>query len=208
MDWKIKYRPTTLGDVAIPDGYRKLFDGFLNGNYTPNLLLVGPPGKGKTTIAKILSNKIGDIFVNGSEYSCYENMSKLLASCTSYPLDGNRRIVVIDEAEKISPKAFDYLRGAMERYSVINTFIFTVNDKSKMDKAILSRLKEINFNFDLNDHPEVIEKLRERIYRILEIEGIVLDEKVKFNVDFIIKNQRIDYRGLMGELQAMCFDIN
>ena len=114
MDWKIKYRPTTLDDVAIPNGYRRLFDGFLNGNYTPNLLLLGPPGKGKTTIAKILANKIGDIFVNGSEYSCYENMSTLLASCTSYPLEGNRRIVVIDEAEKISPKAFDYLREPLK----------------------------------------------------------------------------------------------
>ena len=67
--WVEKYRPKTIDDCILPQGIKKTFQDFLIAGEIPNMLLSGPPGIGKTTVAKALCNQLGaDYYViNGSD---------------------------------------------------------------------------------------------------------------------------------------------
>ena len=67
--WCEKYRPKTIEDCILPEQTKKSFQDFLNSGELPNLLLCGPAGVGKTTVAKALCNELGvDCYViNGSD---------------------------------------------------------------------------------------------------------------------------------------------
>ena len=57
--WVEKYRPKTIDDCILPDGIKNTFKEFVNDGEIPNLLLAGPPGIGKTTVAKALCEQLG-----------------------------------------------------------------------------------------------------------------------------------------------------
>ena len=67
--WVEKYRPKTIEDCILPEQTKKTFLDFLDKGEVPNLLLAGPAGCGKTTVAKALCNQLGvDVYViNGSD---------------------------------------------------------------------------------------------------------------------------------------------
>lgn len=207
MDWKIKYRPESLDDVALPNNLRRKFTAFLNGTYVNNMLFYGPPGKGKTTVARILAKNRELMFLSASEYSGKDDVLPLLEGCTALTLFSNKRLVVIDEAEMLTPKALNTFRGAIEKLSTNNDFIFISNNIKKLDKAIQSRLDLVDFSFDYRIYPELEIQLMNRLNQILEIEGIRRDEKMEFDLKILIHNYHNDYRILIGKLQSLCFEL-
>ncbi|MEC9064750.1 MAG: AAA family ATPase, partial [Pseudomonadota bacterium] len=103
--WVEKYRPQTIDECILPENIKKTFSDFLNKGEIPNMLLSGPPGVGKTTVAKALCNQLGvDYYViNGSDEGRFldtvRNNAKNFASTVSLSSEAGHKVIIIDEAD-------------------------------------------------------------------------------------------------------------
>ena len=102
--WVEKYRPKTIEECILPEQTKKTFLEFLNKGEIPNMLLAGPAGCGKTTVAKALCNQLGvDVYViNGSDEGRFldtvRNNAKNFASTVSFSSESEHKVIIIDEA--------------------------------------------------------------------------------------------------------------
>ena len=100
--WVEKYRPKTIEDCILPESIKKTFLDFLDKGEVPNLLLAGPAGCGKTTVAKALCNQLGvDVYViNGSDEGRFldtvRNNAKNFASTGSFSSESKHKVIIID----------------------------------------------------------------------------------------------------------------
>ena len=103
--WVERYRPKLIDECILPDGIKKTFQDFLNAGEIPNMLLSGPPGIGKTTVAKALCEQLGADFyvINGSDEGRFldtvRNNAKNFASTVSLTSDSKHKVIIIDEAD-------------------------------------------------------------------------------------------------------------
>ena len=100
--WVEKYRPKTIDECILPDGIKKTFQDFLQAGEIPNMLLSGPPGIGKTTVAKALCNQLGaDYYViNGSDEGRFldtvRTNAKNFAYTVSLTSESKHKVIIID----------------------------------------------------------------------------------------------------------------
>ena len=129
--WVEKYRPKTIEECILPDNTKKTFQSFLDKGEIPNMLLAGPPGIGKTTVAKALCNELGvDCYViNGSDEGRFldtvRNNAKSFASTVSLSSDAKHKVIIIDEADNTSNDVQLLLRAFIEEFAGNCRFIFT-----------------------------------------------------------------------------------
>ena len=103
--WVEKYRPKTIEECILPAETKKTFLGFLSKGEVPNLLLSGPAGCGKTTVAKALCEELGaDYYViNGSDEGRFldtvRNQAINFASTVSITSGAKHKVIIIDEAD-------------------------------------------------------------------------------------------------------------
>ena len=144
--WVEKYRPKSMdGYVFVDDAQREQVAAWIRDKSIPHLLLSGPAGTGKTTLAKMLIaeldvDEFDVMYANGSkEARKVEWVDKLISFCQTMPY-GNFKIVLIDEADFMNPNSVQpALRNLMEDYSQTVRFILTCNYPSKILPAIHSR---------------------------------------------------------------------
>ena len=135
--WVEKYRPQTIEDCILPDSIKKTFQEFLNKGEIPNMLLSGPPGVGKTTVAKALCKQLGvDYYVvNGSDEGRFldtvRNNAKNFASTVSLTSESRHKVIIIDEADNTTSDVQLLLRASIEEfskhphlYTITNTLTF------------------------------------------------------------------------------------
>lgn len=199
--WVEKYRPHTLADLVLSDTNRKYFESIED--EIPNLLFVGTPGLGKTTLARILIEdilKCQYLYINASDENGIDTIrSKVVGFSQTKSLTGGIKVVILDEADGITIDGQRALRNTMEEYSGQTRFILTANYKHKIIPAIQSRTQ----SFDLN--PPFDDVLK-RIVGVVKSEGIKIEDDQKTNFVNVIKQNYPDIRKIINAVQKACVD--
>jgi DNA polymerase III delta prime subunit len=202
--WVERYRPKTIEDCILPDNIKKTFADFLNKGEISNMLLCGPPGVGKTTVAKALCNELGvDYYViNGSDEGRFldtvRNHAKNFASTLSLSSTAKHKVIIIDEADNTGNDVQLLLRAFIEEFANNCRFIFTCNYKNKIIEPLHSRCAVIEFGIGGKDKPKIAAKFFKRVCEILVKENIGYDEKVIIE---LVNKHFPDYRRVLNECQ-------
>ena len=202
--WVEKYRPKTIEDCILPTNIKKTFQDFLDKGEVPNLLLAGPAGCGKTTVAKALCNELGvDVYViNGSDEGRFldtvRNTAKNFASTVSLQATGKHKVIIIDEADNTTNDVQLLLRAFTEEFSGNCRFIFTCNFRNKIIEPLHSRCACIDFSTNSKVRPQLAAQFFKRLQEILGAEGVEYDNKVLVE---LINKHFPDWRRVLNECQ-------
>jgi replication factor C small subunit len=201
--WVEKYRPKTVADYVFRDNdQKKQVNGFIKDGTIPHLLLSGSPGIGKTTLSKILIEAIGvsdyDVLeVNASRETGIDFIrDKIIPFISMIPF-GPFKVVLLDEADRLSIPAQDSLKGIIEEYSAHARFILTCNTPSRIGTAIKSRCQQ--FHFSSIDQTEFTAR----------VATILVNENVDFDLDTLdtfVKAHFPDLRKCINHVQQCSID--
>jgi replication factor C small subunit len=173
--WVEKYRPNTVdGYVFRDDHQRNQINTWIRDKSIPHLLLSGSAGIGKTTLAKILIHEIGiedyDVLeINASRTNSVDDVRDKITNFVQMIPFGPFKVVLLDEADYLSPNAQAALRGVMEEYHSTARFILTCNYPNRIIPAIHSRCQ--SFHVERTD----MEQFIARVEKILTTENITFD---------------------------------
>ena len=202
--WVEKYRPKTIAECILPESIKKTFLEFLEAGEVPNLLLSGPAGCGKTTVAKALCNQLGvdSYVINGSDEGRFldtvRNNAKNFASTVSLSSVAKHKVIIIDEADNTTSDVQLLLRASIEEFSNNCRFIFTCNYKNKIIEPLHSRCAVVEFGIQGKLKQEIAAAFFGRLVTILEQEKVDADKKVLAE---LINKHFPDWRRVLNECQ-------
>jgi DNA polymerase III delta prime subunit len=202
--WVEKYRPQQIDECILPDHIKKTFQDFVDQGEIPNMLLSGPPGIGKTTVAKALCKQLGvDYYViNGSDEGRFldtvRNNAKNFASTVSLTSQSKHKVIIIDEADNTTSDVQLLLRASIEEFSGNCRFIFTCNYKNKIIEPLHSRCSVVEFSIKGKEKVKIAGLFFKRLQQILDLENISYDPPVLAE---IINKHFPDWRRVLNECQ-------
>jgi DNA polymerase III delta prime subunit len=199
--WPEKYRPHTIEECILPVDLTQIFKQMVVQGNIPNLLLVGPPGLGKTTVARALLEELDCdyIFVPcGLDGNIDTIRNQITQFASSVSFKGKRKYVILDEADSITYVAQGALRNFMERYAKNCGFILTANFQNKIILPLQSRCSVVEFTNRKVDRPKIAARFFKRVCEILTLENIPFQKEAVIGV---INKHFPDFRRILNELQ-------
>jgi replication factor C small subunit len=195
--WVEKYRPKTIdGYVFRDDHQRKQIATWIKDKSIPHLLLSGVAGIGKTTLAKILIHEIGiedyDVLeINASRTNSVEDVRDKITNFVQMIPFGPFKVVLLDEADYLSPNAQAALRGVMEEYHTTARFILTCNYPNRIIPALHSRCQ--GFHVERTDQTEYTAR----------VATILVEENIEFDLDTLDLYVKVAYPDLRKCIQLV-----
>lgn len=188
--WVEKYRPKTVdGYVFRDDHQKKQIKSWIKDKSIPHLLFSGSAGIGKTTMAKILINELGiedyDVLeINASRTNSVDDVRDKIVNFVQMMPFGPFKVVLLDEADYLSPNAQAALRGVMEEYHRTARFILTCNYPNRIIPAIHSRCQ--GFHIERIDQTEFTAR----------VATILVEENIEFDLDTLDNYVKVTYPDL------------
>jgi replication factor C small subunit len=188
--WVEKYRPKTIdGYVFRDDHQRKQIATWIKDKSIPHLLLSGTAGIGKTTLAKILIQELGiedyDVLeINASRTNSVDDVRDKITNFVQMIPFGPFKVVLLDEADYLSPNAQAALRGVMEEYHATSRFILTCNYPNRIIPAIHSRCQ--GFHVERTDLTEFTAR----------VATVLVEEAVEFDLETLDNYVKVTYPDL------------
>ena len=201
--WVEKYRPHTVdGYVFRDNAQREQVSTWIRDKSIPHLLFSGAAGIGKTTLAKLLFNELDlnplDILeINASRTNSVDDVRDKIVSFVQMIPFGDFKVVLLDEADYLSPSAQAALRGVMEEYHNTARFVMTCNYPNRIIPAIHSRCQ--GFHIAKVDQTE----FTARVATILITEGVIPDLDT---LDTYVKATYPDLRKCINTVQMNSVD--
>lgn len=202
--WGLKYRPSKVSDIVLPDRFKNQFNKIVTSKNIPNMLFCGPRGCGKTTAAFCIADQIGcdTLYINMSKDNSIEVVRDDLTrfASTGSMFEG-KKLVIGDEYDRLSIQAIDALKGDIEQFGKNCVYIFTSNDKYRfINHPVLSRVQEIDFEFTKDEMVAMKKQFYLIVCKILTKENIKFEKKA---VGHMIKMLFPDMRKTLNELQKL-----
>lgn len=200
--WVEKYRPKTVdGYVFRDDHQRKQIATWIKDKSIPHLLLSGAAGIGKTTLAKILVHELGiedyDVLeINASRTNSVDDVRDKITNFVSMIPFGPFKVVLLDEADYLSPNAQAALRGVMEEYHSTARFILTCNYPNRIIPALHSRCQ--GFHVERTDLTEYTAR----------VATILVEENVEFDLETLDSYVRVAYPDLRKCINLVQQNVN
>ncbi len=195
--WVEKYRPKTIDGYVFRDEHqRKQIATWIKDKSIPHLLLSGVAGIGKTTLAKILIHEIGiedyDVLeINASRTNSVEDVRDKITNFVQMIPFGPFKVVLLDEADYLSPNAQAALRGVMEEYHSTARFILTCNYPNRIIPALHSRCQ--GFHVERTDQTEYTAR----------VATILVEENIEFDLDTLDLYVKVAYPDLRKCIQLV-----
>ena len=200
--WVEKYRPQTLEEYVGNEMIKSKIADYLKQGSIQNLLFHGVAGTGKTTLAKLIAKNLNCdlLYINASDERGIDTIREKIIPFASSMSFNDVKIVILDEADYITPQAQATLRNTIESCSKTTRFILTCNYLERIISPLQSRCQTFEITppskDEVNNKCQEILKQENILYSnyydgvINTIQGSIVDGVIKID-DNSLKNTQL-----------------